>query len=80
MSEERKNMEVGIGEKGEAPAGTEIIKTVKPEEVKEDEVGGRYRRIAYVNCPYCYSNCRIVEETEYQMWFVCWNCRGSFRY
>jgi len=67
MSEEREKIEVGLGQIGEAPAGADIIDGVKPEEVKEDEVGGRYRRWNWVVCPRCYANNRILEETDYQM-------------
>lgn len=77
MSDERRKEEVGLGEKGEAPADAEIIDAVKPE---EDEVGGRYRRVNNVICPYCYCSNRIIEETNYRMWFRCWNCGGSFNY
>ena len=77
MSEEKKKVEIGYGEKGSAPEDAEIIDLVKPE---EDEVGGRYRRINDVVCPYCYAVNRIVEETDYRMWFRCWNCSGTFQY
>jgi hypothetical protein len=77
MSDERKKMEVGIGEKGTPPEGAEIIDLIKPE---EDEVGGRYRRWTTVICPYCRCANDILEETEYRMWFRCWNCGGAFQY
>lgn len=77
MSDDRKKIEIGLGEKGTAPADAEIVDGVKPE---EDEVGGRYRRHAQVLCPYCYAACNIIEETDYRMWFNCWNCRNNFQY
>ena len=77
MSDERIASEVGIGEKGEAPADAEILSLGKPE---EDEVGGRCLRTASVQCPYCYVICRIIEDTEYRKWFRCWNCSGNFQY
>lgn len=77
MSEERKKTEVGYGEKGEAPSDAEIIDLIKPE---VDEVGGRYRQVADVVCPYCYAVNRIVEETTQRMWFRCWSCSGTFQY
>lgn len=77
MSEEKKKVEIGLGEKGTPPDGTELVDVIKPE---DDEVGGRYRRHANVICPYCYAACSIIEETNYRMWFSCWNCRGSFQY
>ncbi len=78
MSEERKKTEVGIGEKGAAPADAEIIDLIKPE---EDEVGGRgYNRVTDVICPYCCAVNRIVENTDYRQWYRCWNCCDTFQY
>lgn len=71
-------MEVGIGEAGSIPEGTKAGATEKPE--ASDEVGGRYRRRTTVICPYCCAACVIIEETEYRMWFDCWNCHGDFQY
>jgi hypothetical protein len=76
MSDERQKVEVGLGEKCDAP-DAEVVDTVKPE---DDEVGGRYRRYNNVICPYCYASCRIIEETTQRMSFRCWNCGYSFRY
>ena len=71
MSDERITREVGVGEKGEAPADAEITKLTKPE---EDEVGGRYLHVSFVECPNCYTVLRIIEDTESRKWFQCWNC------
>lgn len=77
MSEERKTVQVGVAEKGTAPADAEITKLAKPE---EDEVGGRYLQYALVECPYCHVVCRVLEETTYRKWFQCWNCGNNFQY
>ncbi len=77
MSDEKEKIEVGIGVKGEAPADAEITDLTQPE---DDEVGGRYRRANNVICPYCSAVNRIIEETNYRMWFRCWNCAGTFQY
>ena len=77
MSEERRTVEVGIAEKGTAPVDAEITKLAKPE---EDEVGGRVKRPALVQCPYCCIVHSIIEDTENRKWFNCWNCSMVFLY
>lgn len=77
MSTEKESIQVGLGQKGDLPAGTELTATEKP---VLDEVGGRYLRVNYVNCPYCYAVCRIVEDTNVVRWYTCWNCEESFRF
>ena len=77
MSEGRITREVGIGEKGEAPADAEITKLAKPE---EDEVGGRYAQATLVECPYCHTVSRIIEYPEFRKWFQCWNCGCNYPY
>ena len=79
MSEERKKIEVGLGQKGTPPEGAEIIKLEKAT-TGEDEVGGRYRQWARVVCPHCGVINSILEETTSQMWFTCGNCGGLFYY
>lgn len=79
MSDEREKIEVGVGVAGEAPADAEIIELVKPGG-GGDEVGGRYRYWARVTCPYCWALNDVLAETNYRMWFRCWNCRGTFNY
>lgn len=77
MPEERKKIEVTLGAKGEKPsAGQDVKKGQKPE--TEGEVGGRYLRANWVNCPFCYSNNLTMEETTIKLAVECWNCHNIF--
>jgi len=78
MSDEKKKIEVGVGEAGTPPADAEIIALTKPGE--EDEVGGRAAYVTNVGCPYCWSINRIVANTSFRQWYSCWNCGGAFHY
>ncbi len=79
MSDEKEKIEVGVGIKGDPPADAEITDLTAPEG-DEEEVGGRYRRYNSVICPYCSTINRIIEETNYRMWFRCGRCGGAFQY
>ena len=77
MPEEKHKIQVGVGEKGEKPSSGEVKKGQKPQ---EPEVGGRYRQVTWVTCPYCYAANHIIEETTERLPFECWNCHGVFWY
>lgn len=77
MTENRKTMTIGLGQKGEPPQDAKVTSARKPE---EEEVGGRSLGIFAVACPSCYAINYITGDTMGVTWHKCWNCMRPFSY
>ena len=77
MSDERKRIEIGLGEKGTVPDDAKPLESVKP---GGEEVEGHYHGPYGAQCPHCWTICEIPEETDYRIWIRCWNCGNPFLY
>jgi hypothetical protein len=76
---EKKSIEVIVGKE---PTGavdeSKVAKGVAVPPKSRDEVGGRARLAVWVECPYCWANNYIIEDTDVYRYYQCWNCNRYF--
>lgn len=71
---------VKVGKKGDEAAAdkSKVVKGQKPKPA--GDVEGQYAYYATVSCWNCYALNEIVTDTNYAVWFYCWNCGAYCEY
>jgi hypothetical protein len=72
---ETKKIEVTVATKGRKDGEGGKDAAAPP---NEGEVGGRYARGRWVNCPHCGAVRYIVEETSGYQWYTCGICGRDY--